>query len=199
MRHARTSAYAAVLLAPALALLLPALAAAQAVSIQLTATDAFDPMNLFGSGPIGAFTSPGTVTCPGAQPTGNPMQPCPPGSRMNFRDVSWYSRLLSSSALLTGSFHSVGNNALDANATGQVWGTFRIDLDAGGAWEGSWTAERSKVGDVWVVRMRGVGRGMGGAVDGMHLRFTEVAPTPTFMPLVWLGSMEAEVLAPPSR
>ncbi len=195
MRHARTSAYAAVLLA----LLVPALAAAQSVSIQLAATDVFDPMNVFGRGRIGAFTSPGTVTCPGAQPTGNPMQPCPDGSRMNFRDVGWVSRLLSSSALLTGWFYSVGNNALDANATGQVWGTFRIDLDAGGAWEGSWTADRSKVGDVWVLRARGVGRGTGGAVDGMHLRFTEVAPMPTFMPLLWLGSMDAEVLAPPSR
>lgn len=199
MRHARTSACTAVVLASALALLVPGLAAAQAVSIQLTATDAFDPMNVFGGGPIGAFTSPGTVACPGTQPTGNPMQPCPPGSRMQFRDVGWYSRLLSSSPLLVGSFYNVGNNALDANGTGQVWGTFRIDLDAGGAWEGSWTAERSKVGSVWVISLRGVGHGQGGAVDGMQLRFTEVAAMPTFMPLFWLASLNAEVLAPPSR
>jgi hypothetical protein len=199
MSNSRFVSVKAILLAPALAFLVPALAAAQSVTIQLTATDVFDPMNVFGSGPIGAFTSPGTVTCPGGQPTGNPMQPCPPGSRMNFRDVSWVSRLLSASPLLAGAFYNVGNNALDANGTGQVWGTFRIDLDAGGAWEGSWTAERGKVGNVWVARMRGAGRGMGGAVDGMQLRFTEVAPMPTFIPVVWLGSIDAEVLAPPSR
>jgi hypothetical protein len=192
-------AYAAVLLAPALALLVPALAAAQAVSIQLTATDVFDPMNVFGSGPVGAFTSPGTVTCPGAQPTGNPVQPCPPGSRMNVRDASWMSRVTSFSELLTGWFYYDGNADDDANATGPQWGTFRIELDAGGVWEGSWTGDRNKVGDLWVVRVRGVGRGSGGSVDGMHLRFTNIAPMPNFLAVVWLGSMDAQILAPPRR
>lgn len=199
MSDSRFVSVKAIVVASALAFLVPALVAAQAVTIQLTAADVFDPLNMLGNGAVGAFTSPGTVTCPGTQPTGNTMQPCPPGSRMTFRDVSWVSRLESSSALLTGSFYNVGNNALDANATGQVWGTFRIELDAGGAWEGNWTADRSKVGDVWVVRLRAAGRGTGGAVDGMQLRFTEVAPMPTFIPIVWLGSMEAELLAPPSR
>ncbi len=189
----------AIVLAAALGCLSPVLAAAQAVEIGLTATEVFDPLNILGNGPVGAFTSPGTVACPGAQPTGDPMQPCPPGSGMQFRAVSWESRLLSSSALLTGTFRNVGNNAFDANATGHVWGTFQIELDGGGLWEGSWTADRTKVGDVWVIRVCGVGRGTGGAVDGMHLRFTEVAPMPTFMPIFWLGSMDAEVLAPPSR
>ncbi len=199
MRNRSFVSVKATVLAAALAFLFPALAAAQAVTIQLTATDVFDPFNVLGNGPVGAFISPGTVTCPGTQPTGNPMQPCPPDSRLNFRDVSWVSRLLSSSALLTGWFHNVGNNALDANGTGQVWGTFRIELDEGGSWEGSWTADRSKVGNLWVVRSRGVGHGVGGAVDGMQLRFTEIAPMPTFIPSVWLGPMDAEVLAPPSR
>ncbi len=189
----------AIVFAAAVAFLCPVPAAAQAVDIQLTATDVFDPFDILGTGVVGAFTSPGTVTCPGTQATGDPMQPCPPGSRMEFRGVSWESRLLSSSALLAGIFRNVGNNAFDANATGQVWGKFEIELDAGGLWEGSWTADRSKVGGVWVLRVRGVGRGTGGAVDGMHLRFAEIAPTPTFIPLVWLGSMDAEVLASPSR
>jgi hypothetical protein len=183
----------------ALTLLLPALAAAQAQTIQVTATDVFNPMGLVTGIPVGTFTSPGIVTCPGTQPTGNPMQPCPAGSRMSFRDVGWESRLLSSSALLAGTFRNVGNNAFDANATGHVWGTFRIELDAGGVWEGSWTANRSQVGDVWVIRVRGVGRGLGGEIDGMHLRFTEVAPMPTFIPIVWFGTVDAAILAPPSR
>jgi len=188
-----------VVFAAALVCLLPIIAAAQAITTQLTATDVFDPYGLFGSAPVGAFLSSGTVTCPGTQPTGNPMQPCPPGSRMNFRDVSWKSRVVSPSALLTGWFNLEGNNNLDADATGPVWGTFRIELDAGGVWEGSWTADRSKPENVWVVRLRGIGLGRGGNVDGMHLRFTEVAPTPTFMPIFYIGSIDAEILVPPSR
>jgi hypothetical protein len=191
--HVRTVVLAAALVS------FPLFAGAQSVDIQLTATEVFDPLDILRTGPVGSFTSPGTVTCPGAQPTGDPTQPCPPGSRMNFRGVGWVSRLLSSSPLLTGSFYNVGNNALDQYGTGQVWGTFTIELEAGGVWQGTWTADRTKVLAVWEVRLRGVGRGVGGAVDGLQLRFTEVAPMPTFMPMVWLGSMEAEVLAPPSR
>ena len=199
MRDCRIRRVAAIFPAAALVWLLPTFAAAQAVTTPLTATDVFDPMGLFGNGPVGAFIRSGTVTCPGAEPTGDPIQPCPPGTRMNFRGVAWESRIASSSALLTGWFLNEGNNNFDANATGQVWGSFRITLDAGGAWQGTWTADRSKMGDVWVIRVRGVGRGSGGAVNGMHLSFTEVAPMPTFMPIVWLGSIEAEILAPPSR
>ncbi len=138
-----------------------------------------------GDATVGAFLSSGTLPCPGTQPTGNPMQLCPPGSRMSFRGVSWVSRVMSPSTLLTGWFYNEGNNSLDADATGQVWGTFRIELDAGGVWEGGCTADRSKTENVWIVRLRGIGRGIGGSVDGMHLRFTEVAPTPTFMPIFW--------------
>jgi len=199
MRNYKFVPVKSILLTAALVCLLPTIAAAQAVTTQLTATDVFNPYGLFGSAPVGAFLSSGTVTCPGTQPTGNPMQPCPPGSRMNFRDVSWKSRVMSPSALLTGWLYSEGNNNLDADATGPVWGTFRIELDAGGVWEGSWTADRSKTEDVWIVSMRGIGRGKGGSVDGMHLRLKEVAPTPTFMPIVYLGSIDAEILVPHSR
>jgi hypothetical protein len=199
MRRDRLAEVMGILAAAVVLSLLPAFAAAQAVTTQLTATEVFDPMNVFGLGPVGAFLSPGTVDCPGAQPTGNPMQPCPAGSRMKFRNVVWKSRLDSSSSLLAGYFVNEGNNNFDASATGQVWGTFRIEVDAGGAWAGTWTADRSKVGEVWVIRVRGVGRGSGGAVNGMHMSFTEVAPMPTFMPLFWIGSLDVEVLAPPVR
>jgi hypothetical protein len=187
-----------IFLAAALVWMLPAFAAAQAVTTGLTATEIFDPLNLMGNGSVGAFTNPGTLSCPGAQPTGNPMQPCPPGSRMNVRGSSWVSRVTSSNVLLTGWFYSDGNANYDSNATGQLWGTFRIELDAGGAWEGNWTGDRSKVGEVWLMRVRGVGRGSGGMVDGVHLRFTEIAPMPNFLAIVWLGSIDAEILAPPS-
>ena len=69
-----------IVLTAALLWLLPTLASAQAVTTQLTATEVFDPWNLFGNDPVGDFTNPGMLTCPGEQPTGNPMQPCPPPS-----------------------------------------------------------------------------------------------------------------------
>ena len=188
-----------IFLAAALVSLLLTHSAAQAATAQqLAATEVFDPMNLMGTGSVGAFINPGTVACPGAQPTGNWMQPCPPGSRMNIRRASWVSRVTSSSSQFTGWFYSDGNGNYDANATGPLWGTFWIELDAGGVWEGSWTADRSKVGDAWVMRVRGVGRGSGGSGDGMHLRFTEVAPMPNFLAIVWIGLIDAEIFGPPS-
>lgn len=186
-------------LATALVCLLPTFAAAQAVTTQLTATEVFNPLGFLGADPVGAFINPGTLSCPGEQPTGDVMQPCPPGSRMNVRGSSWVSRVTSSSTLLTGWFYNDGNANYDANATGPVWGTFRIELDEDGVWEGSWTGKRSKVGDVWMMHVRGVGRGSGGSVDGMHLQFTEVALMPNFLAIVWLGSIDAEVHALPNR
>ena len=143
-----------IFLAAAPMILLPMLAAAQAVTTQVTATEVFDPFNVFGNGAIGAFLDPGSVNCPGTQPTGNPAQPCPAGSRINLRGLSVTSRFVSQSPLLTGWFYSEGNANFDANASGHVWGTFRLELDSGGVWIGSWIVDRSKVDNenVWVGR-----------------------------------------------
>ena len=83
-------------------LLLPIHAAAQAVTTQFTASEVFDPLGLFGNGAIGEVLDPGSFTCPGTQPTGNPMQPCPAGSRATLRGLSTKSRVVSQSPLLTG-------------------------------------------------------------------------------------------------
>jgi hypothetical protein len=104
----------------------------RSVTAQLTATEVFDPLNLFGNGAMGAVLDPGSVTCPGTRPTGNPMQPCPVGSRINLRGLSTKSRVVSEGPLLTGWLYSEGNGNFDANATGHVWGTFRLELDSGG-------------------------------------------------------------------
>ena len=79
-----------------------------------------------------------------------------------------------------------------------MWGTFRLELDAGGVWEGSFTADRSKVENVnaWVLRVRGVGRGTGGSVDGMQLRFTEAG---TAFVTSYVLAIDAQILAPPSQ
>ncbi len=199
MRHCRLARGKSIFFAVAMCLLLPILATAQAATSQLTATEIFDPMNLLGNGPVGAPLSPGTVTCPGTQPTGNPMQPCPPGSRINMRGTQVKTRYVSQSPLLTGWVYLEGNSDFDANATGHVWGTFRIELDAGGVWIGTWNIQRSKAENlnVWVGRGSFVGRGTGGNVDGMQLRFDEVLTGFMPIPIAYVGSIDGQILAPP--
>ncbi len=185
----------------ALALLLPTLATAQAVTTQLTATDVFDPFGFLGNGPVGAILNYGTLTCPGTQPTGNPMQSCPPGNRIKLHGIAWKSRVISQDPLLTGWFFAEGNFELDDNAAGRMAGTFRIELDSGGVWEGSWTGEKSKVENAvaWILRVRIVGHGTSGNVDGMQLRYTEVATIFTPFGFVWVGAIDGQILAPASR
>ena len=183
-----------------LALMLPAFAAAQAAIIQVTATDYFDPMNFMGGGVIGEIY-PGDLMCPGGQPTGIMWQPCSAGSRIHFRNLAWKSRLESEDPLLRGDFFSEGNFNLDADYSGRMAGSLRIELDDGGVWEGSWTGEKSKVenAEAWILLIRGVCRGTGGSVDGMQLRFTEVATIDTPLGFFWTGTVDGQVLIPASR
>lgn len=189
----------AVLLVAASMILLPVLAAAQAVTTQLTANEVFDPFGLLGNGAIGAVLDPGTVTCPGTQPTGNPIQPCPIGSRIRLRGLSAVSKVVSDSPLLAGWLYSEGSANFDANAAGHVWGTFRLELDSGGVWTGSWVVDRTKVEDVnmWVGRGRFVGRGTSGNVDGVQLRFSEVLTSFMPLPIAYVGSIDAKIRVPP--
>lgn len=179
--------------------LLPMLAAAQAVTTQLTAVEVFDPFNVLGNGAIGRVLDPGSVTCPGTQPTGNFMEPCPAGSRIHLRGLSAVSKVVSDSPLLAGWLYSEGSANFDANAAGHVWGTFRLELDSGGVWTGSWVVDRTKVEDVnmWVGRGKFVGRGTSGNVDGMQLRFSEVLTSYMPLPIFYGGSIDAQILVPP--
>ncbi len=182
--------------------MLPVAAAAQAVTIRLSAIEIFDPQDMLGGGPVGRFRDTGTLSCPGGQPTGNPLQPCSPDSLIHLREVTGTARFVSESPLLCGWFSWEMNANFDATGAGRAWGKFRIDLDAGGTWEGSWTNDRSRIVDGrqwWVGRAVFVGRGTGGGVEGMHLRFTEAATTYTLLPFFWIAPVDAEVLAPPSR
>ncbi len=184
----------------ALLLLAPVLVAAQSVTTKAAATEVFDPLNVFGNGAVGTFLNFGEVTCPGTQPTGNPMQPCPPGSRIEIRGTALKSRLVSDDANLTGWLMLQGSANMTPDGTGQFWGKFRLELDAGGTWEGSWTSKRTQVESyAWVGRIQGVGQGTAGCVEGMQLRFKEAIYS--FSPLMaaYFGSMDAQMLAPPSQ
>ncbi len=201
MRNGKFMRIKALFLAAALSLLFPIFATAQAVTIQSTATEVFNPLGLPGIEQVGTIINPGTLICPGSQPTGDPLQPCPPGRPIHLRGVSGFSRVTSGSPLLAGWIYWEINANWNADAAGPVWGSFRLDLDAGGVWEGSYTNDRSKVQNVnmWIGRARFVGRGTSGPVEGMQLRFTEIAATFSPLPVAWAAPIDAEVLAPPSR
>lgn len=202
MRNYKFAGLKSIILTAALMCLLPIFAAAQAPTFQLSSTEVFDPYDLFGYGSLGRTINPGTLTCPGAQPTGNPMQPCPPGSRIHLRGVSGVSMMSGEDPLLEGSFHWEMNANFDATGAGHAWGRFRLELENDdGVWEGSWTSKRSKVENmnVWSGCGRFVGRGTSGIVDGMQLRLTETASTYMLLPLAWVGIVDATILVPPSR
>jgi hypothetical protein len=185
------------------ALLVPVSLAAQATTTPLTGTEVFDPLNLLQNpnGGVGAILNPGELTCPGALPTGNPMQPCPAGSRIKVRGTTLTSRLASQDALLAGWFTIIGNADLDSNAAGVAWGKFRLELDAcGGVFKGSWTGERSQMEGVgWVSRISGVGLGTADCVEGQQLKFSETIVSFAPVSVMYLGQIDAEVLTPASR
>jgi hypothetical protein len=53
--------------------------------------------------------------------------------------------------------------------------------------------------NVWVGRGTFVGRGTSGDVDGMQLRFTEVLTSFMPIPVAYVGSIDAQILATPSQ
>ncbi len=186
-----------------LALLVPVSVAAQAVTTPVTGTEVFDPFNLLQNpnGGVGTMLNPGVLSCPGTLPTGNPMQPCPDGSRIRGRGTTLKSRVASDDPLLAGWFTITGNANFDSNATGMAWGRFRLELDAcGGVFEGSWTGQRSQMDGVgWLSRIAGVGRGTGGCVEGQHLKFSETMVSFAPVSVMYIGQLNAEVLSPPCR
>lgn len=189
-------------LALLLALLTPALVAAQAVTTEtIEAIETFDPMNLIppNAGKVGSVVNPGTLTCPGGQLTGSPAQPCT--GRISARGTEIKSRLVATQpagdAWLTGWLFITGNADFDANATGRTWGTFRIELDSGGVWEGTWVGKRTKAESEWATNVQGVGRGTSGSVRGMQLRFKETIISSTPVAVAYLGTITAKVSVPP--
>jgi hypothetical protein len=185
-----------------LALVVPVSVAAQAVTTTAAGTEVFDPLNLLQNpnGGVGAILNMGELTCPATLPTGNPLQPCPAGSRINMRGSTLRSRVASEDPLLAGWFTVTGNADLDTNATGVAWGKFRLELDAGGVFEGSWTGKRSQMEGVgWVSRISGVGIGTAGCVEGRHLQFTETIVSFAPVSVMYIGEISAEVLSPPAK
>jgi hypothetical protein len=163
---------------------------------ELTASETFDPFGILGGPPIGEFLASGTVKCPGYEPTEDPMQPCPVGSRQHTRDVVVKSRTESSDPAMSGWMTVVLNSNLDADGVGPVWGTFRSELDGGGIWEGTWQGLRTAEDGYWIAPLHVVGKGYGGLVDGMQMMGEDVIWSPVTPPYVYLGSIKVRILDP---
>ena len=163
-----------------------------------TADDFFNPFGLPGFGdPIGQLLVPPTIKCPGHEPTGDPAQPCPVGSRMHSRDGLVLSRLISDDPRVTG-WLTVGlNSNLDANLEGPSWGTVRLDVDdSEGYWEGTWHGYRTAYDGYWVAVIYGQAQGYGGIVDGMKMMAEEQAMLVTAMPIAYVGKWEGRIIDP---
>jgi hypothetical protein len=88
------------------------------------------------------------------------------------------------------------NANYDANATGPVWGTFSVALDAGGTWDGTFQGIRIQEGNTWVAPLHASAQGTGGPVDGMQLllvdRIVDFEPAG----VVYIGTLQGRILDP---
>ena len=167
---------------------------------QLNVTDLFNPLGLpnpMGVPPVGQLLNPPQVICPGQTPTGNPMLPCPEGSRIIERQLRLIARIESDSPDARGWLTLEHNSNYASDYTGPAWGKFSVQLDAGGSWEGTWNGIRQKTGaSLWVADLRVVGHGLGGNVDGMQLKCNEIITAVTPIPIVYKGVATCRVLDP---
>ncbi len=158
---------------------------------------------------IGPPTDLGTFSCPGGQLTGlYPMgPPCtPPESRFHFRGVKcpWY--LQSSDDRITGLIELTMNGNTDGwrpdlmgPGSGQLWGTLRIEVVAGGVktgevWEGSWTGTRTVRETGYRTTSHDVVHGSGGRIEGLSAEIDTIDDPAAGLDTAW-----GRILAPPGK
>ena len=167
---------------------------------EIAASETFDPFGVFSTEippvTVGEFLMFPTVKCPGHEPTGDPMLPCPEGSRQHSRDGVWISRVQSTDSALSGWMTVVLNANLDAGGAGPVWGTFSIALDAGGTWEGTYQGLRVTEDGYWTATLHAVGKGYGGAVEGMKMMIEDEIWTPFTPPIAYFGTITGRIVDP---
>ncbi len=179
---------------------------------QAEVTEIFDPYNIFGLGPIGQFLPGGEISCPGNLPTGDPLQPCPDGSRIKVRGVSYLMRMISTDPRFTGWVTVVANANVNTDGTGPEWGTASKVLDNGlGTWEGTAEGFRSLVPEgsalpagclgrrpCWVEHLKSVLHGIEGSVEGLQAMGTTEYFTFTLFPFARHG-VASGVIVPPKH
>lgn len=160
------------------------------------ASETYDPFNILGNGAIGDLVYPPTVTCPGHEPTTDPLQPCPVGSRTHNRNGVWISRVESAYPNMSGMMTVVMNSNLNAGFEGPCWGTYSIALNGGGFWEGTWQGVRVAEDGFWTATLHIQATGIGGLVDGMKLvaedQITSFGP----LNLAYFGFIHGRIIDP---
>jgi hypothetical protein len=164
--------------------------------VPFSGTEYFDPLGLLGP-PVGFFLpSDSSIACPGHEPTGNPAQPCPAGSRTHMRDFKIMSRYESSTPSLGSGWMTIAMNAnLDTDFTGPMWGTFSLALDTGGTLDGTWECVRVKEGNLWISPLHANGFGTG-SMEGAHALISDRIVGYTPMPIAYIGTVEGRLLPP---
>jgi hypothetical protein len=164
----------------------------------VTASEIFNPADILPGVPVvGQFVYPGTAKCPGYEPTGNPEQPCPAGSRTHLRNTVIISQVYSLDPRVTGSMTIELNANWDADFEGPLWGTFSFAVDSGGIWVGTWQGLRERVAeDQWTGTLHVIGKGYGGIVDGMKLMAEDRIVSFTPAPIAYLGDIEGRIVDP---
>ena len=166
---------------------------------EVTGTELFNPLPLpgFPAPQIGQFISMPTIMCPGYEPTGDPMQPCPVGSRTHLRNGVVVSRIISDDARVSGWMTVVFNANVDAAFEGPAWGTFSIDVDdSEGTWEGTWQGLRVAEDGYWTAALNVHGKGFGGIVDGLKLMAEDQLFLPTPLPVAYTGTIRGRIIDP---
>ena len=164
----------------------------------VTASEIFNPLDILPGVPVaGEFVYPGTAKCPGYEPTGNPEQPCPAGSRTHLRDTVIISQVISMDARMTGMMTIELNANWDADFAGPLWGTFSLAVDSGGTWIGTWQGLRERVAeDQWEGTLHVIGKGYGGIVDGMKVMAEDQIVSFTAAPIAYIGIIEGRIVDP---
>lgn len=122
----------------------------------------------------------GEVRCIGGQPTGNPVVPCTPGTRLTLirglRSASHTVNVTGPAADFLDGEDVMDNSCnLDENLRGECWGTLVWTIPGkGGKWEGTWSGRFDIMASTASYSARMVGRG--GELEGLHLQYDAVAP-----------------------
>jgi len=139
------------------------------------------------------IVDPGTVECPGGQPTGAwPFgAPCSPlESRVRVRGMVRTYLQESTDPRVTGTlFVEINANFDGWPGTGPMWGTGRLEVSPGEVWQGSWTGERTPTGE----NLSSITHGSGGSIEGFK-KFEEASKGTS-----QLWSVSGRILNPGSK
>ena len=122
----------------------------------------------------------GVVNCRGSsQPTGDFFAPCGTGVSGTIRDRLVYAFIVTSDPRFSGRQVITANVNFDVNGEGPMWGTFELQLSAGGTVAGSFSG-RVKLSTI-TMELDAVAHGDGGAAEGLQFKIADVhnAPPPT--------------------